>query len=69
MNSNATSTVAAQIFQALKTDDRFRTPWITDNEPFRAVVDVARDLGWHTIEDGSEAYCDLVDCLEYMLNL
>ena len=38
------------------------------NEPFRAVIDIARQQGMHTIVDGSDQYAKLVDCLEDILD-
>ena len=37
------------------------------SEPFRAVIDIAREQGLHTIKDGSQQYVKLVDCLEDIL--
>lgn len=62
------SVAAAKIY--IKLADVTSVYWNTfllTQEPYRAVVDLARNEGLHTIVDGSEDYETLVDCLEMLV--
>jgi len=48
-------------------DNKFSEAFMTSCEPYRAVIDVARAANLHDIEDGSEDYEQLVDCLEVLV--
>jgi hypothetical protein len=37
------------------------------HEPYRAAMDASREIGIHSIVDGSEDYAECVDCLEVLI--
>jgi hypothetical protein len=62
------SVAAAQIYVAMSIpNSEFDQAFCSSNEPYRAVVDLARDLDFHNIVDGSDDYEILVDCLEVLV--
>jgi hypothetical protein len=62
------SIAAANIYVAMSViDSDYNEAFMTSCEPYRAVIDHARDCGLHDIEDGSEDYEQLVDCLEMLV--
>ena len=63
---NNVKTVAANIYTKLE-DPVYDHAMEHSSEPFRAVIDIARLQGLHTIKDGSKRYAALVDCLEDIL--
>lgn len=63
---NNVKTVAASIHAKLE-DPVYDHAMEHANEPYRAVIDIARQQGLHTIKDGSKQYIKLVDCLEEMI--
>jgi len=62
------SVAAAKIYVEMQAiDNKFSEAFMTSCEPYRAVIDVARAANLHDIEDGSEDYEQLVDCLEVLV--
>jgi len=62
------SIAAAQIYVAMTiSNSEFDQAFCSSNEPYRAVIDLARGLDFHTIADGSKDYETLVDCLEVLV--
>jgi hypothetical protein len=61
------SVAAARIYIAMQENVRFHEKFVCSNEPYRAVIDEARVCGLHYVEDGSEDYKQLVDCLEVLI--
>jgi len=62
------SDAAARIYIAMqKVDGPVNEAFLTSIEPYRAAMDVSRDLGLHSIVDGSEDYLRCVDCLEFLI--
>lgn len=64
---SAASVAAAKVYVAMNSDVRYHEAFVCSNEPYRAVIDLARDEKLHDIVDGSEDYVALVDCLEVLV--
>ena len=63
------SVAAAKIYVAMSIRDSEFDQLFCSNtpEPYRAVIDLGRELDFHNIVDGSEEYAALVDCLEMLI--
>lgn len=61
------SVAAAKIYIAMQSDEAYHEAFCCHPEPFRSVIDHARDAKLHDIVDGSEDYASLVDCLEVLV--
>lgn len=60
---NSVKSVAASIHMKLQ-DAEYDHALEHAIEPYRAVIDIARQQGLHSIKDGSKQYAQLVDYLE-----
>lgn len=62
------SVAAAKIYIHMQQmDGVVNEAFMTSCEPYRAAVDASRELGLHSIVDGSEEYEQLTDCLEVLI--
>jgi hypothetical protein len=63
------SVAAAKIYVAMSIPNSEFDQLFCSNtpEPYRAVIDLGRDLNFHDVVDGSEDYEHLVDCLEMLI--
>ena len=61
------STAAAKIYIKMQEAVAYHEVFVCSNEPFRAVIDHARNEKLHEIVDGSEEYVALCDCLEVLV--
>lgn len=62
------SVAAAKIYLAMQQiDGSVNEAFMTSVEPYRAAIDESRELGLHSIEDGSDDYAQCVDCLEVLV--
>ena len=64
---SAASIAAAKVYVAMQSVEKYHEAFVCSNEPYRAVIDLARDEKLHDIVDGSEDYVALVDCLEVLV--
>jgi hypothetical protein len=61
------SLAAAKIYVKMQEVEAFHETFVCSNEPYRAVIDLARTTHMHNIIDGSEEYARLVDLLEELV--
>lgn len=59
--------LAEAIVRMLNTDAEANARVRASNEPFRAMIDIARQRKMHNLTDGSRRYHLLVDALEEIL--
>ena len=62
------SIAAANVYLAMQQmDGPVNEAFMTSIEPYRAAMDASRELGLHSIEDGTDDFYHCITCLEVLV--